>query len=488
MVRAREVILRLGGIEALQLLHADLSRDLRPVRLGRLPGGAAGARAAARLVPVQHLQDVVLVARDRRAALDHLGDQALLRGPATAPRSRSCAPASQPERRTSPHSRSERSWRVLLHGGRSRCSSAAEAAGLTPLRKQALAGLRGVDPRAARADRRARRDLPADHQHDHRVSLPRLRARRPAPRSRRSRELEKLELEDEETLHVQPCFSPVWDTALAIEALVGRRVCPPDDPALLKAGALAPRPRGQAGRRLEEGAARRRRAGRLVLRVRQRVLPRHRRHRRGADGALAVRFPGEAEDLARAGRRSRAARPWLLAMQNRRRRLGRLRQGLRQRGPDLHPVRRPQRDDRPELRGHHRPRARGAPRLGVRPDHPAVRRAAAFLEREAAAGRNLVRALGLQLHLRHRGSRCAGSCTPARTCARRRVPADRRVDPRAPERRRRLGRAAALLRRSRRPRARGRRRPSQTAWALDGPLRHGRPRLRVPCAAASTTC
>jgi squalene-hopene/tetraprenyl-beta-curcumene cyclase len=33
------------------------------------------------------------------------------------------------------------------------------------------------------------------------------------------RELEKLELEEEETLRVQPCFSPVWDTALSLTAL-----------------------------------------------------------------------------------------------------------------------------------------------------------------------------------------------------------------------------------------------------------------------------
>jgi squalene-hopene/tetraprenyl-beta-curcumene cyclase len=33
-------------------------------------------------------------------------------------------------------------------------------------------------------------------------------------------ELEKLEIEEEETLRVQPCFSPVWDTGLAVNALV----------------------------------------------------------------------------------------------------------------------------------------------------------------------------------------------------------------------------------------------------------------------------
>jgi squalene-hopene/tetraprenyl-beta-curcumene cyclase len=48
-------------------------------------------------------------------------------------------------------------------------------------------------------------------------------------------ELERLEMEDEETLHVQPCTSPVWDTALAIEALSDAGAAP-DDPLMLKAG------------------------------------------------------------------------------------------------------------------------------------------------------------------------------------------------------------------------------------------------------------
>lgn len=41
-------------------------------------------------------------------------------------------------------------------------------------------------------------------------------------------ELDKLEIEEEETLRVQPCFSPVWDTALALNALVESGVNPGD--------------------------------------------------------------------------------------------------------------------------------------------------------------------------------------------------------------------------------------------------------------------
>jgi squalene-hopene/tetraprenyl-beta-curcumene cyclase len=46
-------------------------------------------------------------------------------------------------------------------------------------------------------------------------------------------ELEKLEIEEEETLRVQPCFSPVWDTAMVINALVESGLAP-DDPAVLR--------------------------------------------------------------------------------------------------------------------------------------------------------------------------------------------------------------------------------------------------------------
>ena len=49
------------------------------------------------------------------------------------------------------------------------------------------------------------------------------------------RELEKLEIEDEETLRLQPCFSPIWDTALAAVAL-WQAGMPSDDPRLLRAG------------------------------------------------------------------------------------------------------------------------------------------------------------------------------------------------------------------------------------------------------------
>ena len=48
------------------------------------------------------------------------------------------------------------------------------------------------------------------------------------------RELEKLEIQDGDTLRVAPCFSPVWDTALAATALVDSGL-PVNHPALHKA-------------------------------------------------------------------------------------------------------------------------------------------------------------------------------------------------------------------------------------------------------------
>jgi squalene-hopene/tetraprenyl-beta-curcumene cyclase len=48
------------------------------------------------------------------------------------------------------------------------------------------------------------------------------------------KELEKLEIEEGDCLKIAPCFSPVWDTALALNALVESGLAP-DHPQLLKA-------------------------------------------------------------------------------------------------------------------------------------------------------------------------------------------------------------------------------------------------------------
>jgi squalene-hopene/tetraprenyl-beta-curcumene cyclase len=100
-------------------------------------------------------------------------------------------------------------------------------------------------------------------------------------------EFEKLGIEEpaneampEPTFRMQPCVSPVWDTAQALFAL-GRaaRRCAHDQGRRLDAFQGSP-PQGRLGC---EGAQHRTR--RLVLRVQQRVLSGHRRHGPGAAGA-----------------------------------------------------------------------------------------------------------------------------------------------------------------------------------------------------------
>jgi squalene-hopene/tetraprenyl-beta-curcumene cyclase len=51
---------------------------------------------------------------------------------------------------------------------------------------------------------------------------------------RETREFARFEIEDEETIRLQPCVSPVWDTAIAMVALEEACVAP-DDPALVQA-------------------------------------------------------------------------------------------------------------------------------------------------------------------------------------------------------------------------------------------------------------
>ncbi|HEV7511310.1 MAG TPA: squalene--hopene cyclase [Candidatus Acidoferrum sp.] len=51
---------------------------------------------------------------------------------------------------------------------------------------------------------------------------------------RETREFARFEIEDDETIRLQPCVSPVWDTAIAMVALEEAGVAP-DDPALVQA-------------------------------------------------------------------------------------------------------------------------------------------------------------------------------------------------------------------------------------------------------------
>ena len=92
-------------------------------------------------------------------------------------------------------------------------------------------------------------------------------------------EFEKLGIEEEDTFRMQPCMSPVWDTAYALFAL-GEAGVPATDPRHGEVRRLDSAEAGAQAWRLE-GQESEGRARRLVFRVQQRVLSRRRRHRDG---------------------------------------------------------------------------------------------------------------------------------------------------------------------------------------------------------------
>ncbi len=194
---------------------------------------------------------------------------------------------------------------------------------------------------------------------------------------------------------IEACQSPVWDTCLAAIALVDAGL-PADHPQLVKAadwmlGEEIVRP-GDWSVQAARTAARR-----LGVRVPQRQLPRHRRHRRGGPRAA----PGHAPRPGAAGEGHRARRALEPRHAVEERRVGRLRRRQHQPVPQPAAVLRLRRGHRPAVRRRHRARRRDARGRGPgpRPAHPARHRVAAG---RTGAGRLVVRALGRQLRLRHR--------------------------------------------------------------------------------------
>jgi squalene-hopene/tetraprenyl-beta-curcumene cyclase len=164
------------------------------------------------------------------------------------------------------------------------------------------------------------------------------------------KEIEALAVENGDMLHYQPCPSPVWDTALAVNALVESDL-PPDHPTLRRASdwmiarqIFVPgdwqvkRPHVQPGG--------------WAFQVRQRLLPGPRRHRDGRDGprkgARTRRRPGADRQRARARLVPRNA--------GRRRRLGLVRRRQQSALPEPHPVRGPRCPARSVHRGPDRAR------------------------------------------------------------------------------------------------------------------------------------
>jgi squalene-hopene/tetraprenyl-beta-curcumene cyclase len=129
-----------------------------------------------------------------------------------------------------------------------------------------------------------------------------------------ARELERFELEDEETLHLQPCFSSIWDTALATVALSDSGL-PAEDPALLKAGRWLldheVKKVGDWKKACPEAEP-----GGWYFEYANEWYPDTDDTAEVLTALARVKFPGEAEDLARQGAVARG-QAWLLAMQNR---------------------------------------------------------------------------------------------------------------------------------------------------------------------------
>ena len=244
---------------------------------------------------------------------------------------------------------------------------------------------------------------------------------------------------------MQPCFSPVWDTALTINALVESGM-PGDHPAVLQSAAhwmLDKRGNGKGDWRVKNRACDR---ARLVLRVRESVLPGQRHDGEGDHRAEQGPLPRARGEGERAATADGGGAPVAPVDAEQRRRLGGIRQGLRQGVVDLRTVRRPQRDDRPQQRGHHRADPGNVFAPGPRQELPRCPRAIAYLKRTQHEdgswygrwGCNFLYGTWLALW----GLRCIGEDMSQPF-----VRPGGRVDPRLPERRRRLGRAAALLRR-----------------------------------------
>jgi squalene-hopene/tetraprenyl-beta-curcumene cyclase len=214
------------------------------------------------------------------------------------------------ERRT-PRTISETFWYVFFTAV-DKVLKAAEAAKLTPLRRRALeVSEKWIHERLVKSDGLGAifppiiNTIMAFRCLGYALDDPRLMAQ--------ERELEKLELEDEETLRVQPCFSPVWDTAIASPALAASGVAP-DDPALRKAARWLldheVRQVGDWKRRATDAPV-----GGWYFEYANEFYPDTDDTAEVLTSLSVVRFPAEAEDRQRREAIERG-RKWLLGMQN----------------------------------------------------------------------------------------------------------------------------------------------------------------------------
>ena len=107
---------------------------------------------------------------------------------------------------------------------------------------------------------------------------------------REIKEFSRFEIEDDETIRLQPCVSPIWDTCIAMVALEEAGL-PPDHPALIKAAEwiLSKQILGAGDWQIKNKDAD---PGGWAFRISQRFLSRRGRYCIRPDGSAARRIPG----------------------------------------------------------------------------------------------------------------------------------------------------------------------------------------------------
>ena len=340
-------------------LHPDLAGPVRLVEVGGPARTAAGAHLLPQVVAAQHLRLRLLGPADHRAA-DRSSPRSARSGPRPSPLDelhtdpRRPEPAASPWPRwpagTAPSSGSTRRLHALPQG---RPAPAAQGRDEQPrarwiIERQENDGCwGGIQPPAVYS-------VIALHLLGYDLEHPVMRAG-----------LESLDRfavwREDGARMIEACQSPVWDTCLATIALADAGL-PADHPQLVKAadwmlGEEIVRPGDWAVRGPQLAA------GRLGVRVPQRQLPRHRRHRRGRPRAAPGQAPrpGAGGD----GHRARGALEPRHAVEERR--LGRLRRRQHQPVPQPAAVLRLRRGHRPAVRRRHRARRGDARRRGHAP-------------------------------------------------------------------------------------------------------------------------
>ncbi|MGH9368499.1 MAG: squalene--hopene cyclase [Thermoanaerobaculia bacterium] len=278
-----------------------------------------------------------------------------------------------PERRA-PRTLRETLW-IVFFTAVDRMLKAVEAARLTPLRQRAIeVSEKWILERLVQSDGLGAifppiiNTIMAFRCLGYALDDPRLLAQ--------ERELEKLELEEEETLRVQPCFSPVWDTAIASPALAASGV-PADDPALRRAARwLLDREVRRVGdwkRRAPEAPV-----GGWYFEYANEFYPDTDDTAEVLTSLSQVRFQAEEEDRERRAAIERG-RSWLLAMQNPDGGWGAFDRGCDNEVWTYIPFADHNAMIDPSCEDITGRALEALHNLGDRPDHPAVRRAVAFL-------------------------------------------------------------------------------------------------------------